>query len=257
MRYRLGAGLVAAIGLGACAAQAADANPRPKSYPVHDRGERLNGPPLVPDAALAARVDADGAPKEARRELAHSLIAQSDASCENYLVGASVEENRWDGGLSIAALLFSTLSGLASPKQTKDALSAGSTFAQGTRTSLKDTVLAGNDYQLIYTAVKNGRQERRRQLYADIETGAFDTWSSNSITTFLTPYHLNCGINYALERLEAATRELGKTPPDPPPKPTPDGVQEEAAQAAGETEGSAVGAETADADPPGPRAPNS
>ena len=105
----------------------------------------------------------------------------------------------------------------------------------------------GNEYRLIYTAVKNGRQERRRQLYADIAEGEFDTWSSSSIASFLTPYHLDCGVNYALERLEAAARELGVTPANAAPAPAPEAP-------AGEAEADKDGG----AQPPtGPRAPRS
>lgn len=247
----------AALALAATTAQAATTEKAAATekaakdkYPVHARGERLNGPPLKAETVLADRVDAAGATGGSRRELAYSLIAQSDASCENYLVGVSEQRNWVVGSLSIASLFFNALSVLSKPTQTKNALTQAAGFSTGTSSELQKTIMNGAEYRLIYTAVKNGRQERRRQLYADIDEGKFDTWSSTSITSFLTPYHHDCGINYALERLEAAARELGKTPADPPPKPP---VEPSVKEVQAEKDG----APGASPPPTGPRAPRS
>ncbi|MDP3383707.1 MAG: hypothetical protein Q8S47_10320 [Phenylobacterium sp.] len=245
-KFQVGLAVVAALGLAATGTQAAEGQ-----YPIHERGERLNGPPLKPDQALAGRVDAGAASTaQARRELAYTLIAQSDASCENYLVGVSEQRNKVVGGLSIASLFFNALSVLSKPAQTKNALAQAAGLSTGASSELQNTIMNGNEYRLIYTAVKNGRQERRRQLYADIHEGKFDTWSSTSITSILTPYHHDCGINYALERLEAAARELGKTPADERPEPVPEAPAEAAAPRQDGNSGVAP-------PPTGPRAPRS
>ncbi|HMP61905.1 MAG TPA: hypothetical protein PKA17_02180, partial [Phenylobacterium sp.] len=170
---------------------------------------------FVLDQAMRSRFGEDN--PAVRREAALSLIAQSDALCEHYLVGVSERRNQVRAGLSVTSLLLNTLSGVLKPISTSAALTAAGTFSQGASTSIENTVMGGNEYRLIYTAVKNGRQERRRILYADINGGQFDTWSADSIVAYLTPYHLDCGLNYALERLDAATSALGSREPDPPP----------------------------------------
>jgi hypothetical protein len=184
-------------------------------------GKQANPPRLTVSPDFQTRFKDPNSGAALRHEFAYTLIAQSDADCEDYLVGISVVQGRVGGSLSVTSLLLSTIATITTPLRSAHLLSAGSTALSGSEKALKDTVFGGNEYRLLYTAVKSGREERRRQLFADIEGGAYDTWSAESIAAHLTPYHLNCGINFGLERLEAATKELAAKPAGPPPTPSP------------------------------------
>jgi hypothetical protein len=180
---------------------------------IRDHGARINGPPPQPDQQVLDKFKSGSEEPEIRRELAFNLIAKSDSACEDYLIGLSAQRNFWAGGLAVGASLLSTAGGVTTPVRSANLISAGSSAAQNTSRLLTETVFGGNEFRLLYSAVKNGREERRRQLFDDINRGGFDKWSMQSIQTYLTPYHFDCGINYALDRLASASDAQGARPP--------------------------------------------
>jgi hypothetical protein len=165
-------------------------------------GAGFNSKPFVPTDEENKLMGLKGSPQ---REYLYRLLADSDAQCEDYLIGASVTRN----GL---AVLFDTLSaGLTAvgtvirPETTTQALAAGATFTQNTRKSLNDELLGGQAYGLIYRSVHDGRAEIRQRIYTEAENKVFDQWSAVSIAAYVNGnYHNRCGVNFALGRLSEA-----------------------------------------------------
>lgn len=201
--------LIASLGLAGCEHLTPD---------YRAAGAKLNGPalmdlPLTKDfevrfeaetAAATARQRAD-----LRREMVATLLAVSDVRCENYLVGVGVYANSTRASFDVASLALSTAGGVATPERSANLLSALSTFAGGARDSLANTVFAGRDYPVLYAAIRNGRRTQRDRYLDVAHDGGFDTWGRASITTLMTSYDVDCGINYGLQLISDAVAAQG------------------------------------------------
>jgi len=180
-------------------------------------GEKLSPEPLTLTGTEAAR--AQGATTNAQKEIARRLIAKSDTDCENFLIGASVARNTTASVFDVASAALNGVGSVIAPADTARALSAASGFTQSTRKTLNDELLGGYAFGILYRAVHEGRDGLRQELHDEIDAGAFNTWSAESIRDYINGrYQTKCGINYGLSRLgeaesraeqaEARSREL-------------------------------------------------
>lgn len=144
-----------------------------------------------------------------RREMVATLLAVSDVRCENYLVGVSVSSNSTRAGLDLTSLALGTAGGVATPEESANLLSALSTLAGGARQSLADTVFAGRDFPVIYSAIRNGRRAQRDRYLDLAHDGDFDRWGFGSILNLMNAYDLDCGINYGLQLISDAVAAQG------------------------------------------------
>jgi hypothetical protein len=195
-------GTVACLGLlGGCATLTHD---------YRTVGRDLNG---VSPADLAAEVmpettfDAEDDPRgnrALRRDFVYGMMAASDVDCEDYLIGVAAVANQTRAGFGATGLALNTAGALATPDRSSRLLNALGALTGSTTTALEDTVFAGRDFQIIYTAVQTGRRSTRDQIRTQLEAGTFDTWGYQSLVALVTPYHLNCGINYGLQQIAEA-----------------------------------------------------
>lgn len=181
-------------------------------------GRDLNGPSpselanqVMPKQDFEAR-DAPGN-RAVRRDLVYGMTAASDVDCEDYMIGVSAMANQTRAGLGVAGLALNTGGALATPERSSRLLNALGALAGSTTTALEDTVFASQDFQIIYTAVQTGRRNTRDQIWARLDTGAYDTWGYESLVSLVTPYHLNCGINYGLQQIAEAVEFQARNPP--------------------------------------------
>lgn len=181
-------------------------------------GAKLNGPGLMDlaltqDFATRFRLETAATTSQQRadlrREMVATLLAVSDVRCENYLVGVGVYANSTLAGFDVTSLALSTAGGIATPERSANLLSALSTFAGGARASLANTVFAGRDYPVLYAAIRNGRRTQRDRYLDVAHDGGFDTWGHASITTLMTSYDVDCGINYGLQLISDAVAAQG------------------------------------------------
>lgn len=136
-----------------------------------------------------------------RRELAHSLLRQSDTHCEDYLARLSGGRRGMSATLGVASLLFSAVGAASTTVADATRWSAASTFAQSSDSELGQRIFAGREYSLIYAANRNGRKRTRTELLESVEGGKFDAWSLSSVFTLANAYHHECGLNYGLHQL--------------------------------------------------------
>ncbi len=191
-------------------------------------GRKLNGPApeelaarVMTQAAFDGRDDAiataNAAEKRAlRRDLVYGMLSASDVDCEDYLIGVSATANQTRAGFGVTGLALSTAGSIATPERSSRLLNALGALTGSTTTALEDTVFAGQDFQIIYTAVQTGRRNNRDQIGARLERGDLDAWGYTSLVYLVTPYHLNCGINYGLQQIAEAVEIQARSRPDSP-----------------------------------------
>lgn len=202
---------------GACASSGTDVNGDGR-FTMHDEGLAANGPVLSLSQrwedrfeSAYAREDGGGViDGELRRELARSLIAQSNAKCDNYLVGITGAQNSADIGLNLTQLALTTAGGLASPEESANLLSSLATFFGATNRELKDNLFGGREIEVIAQAVLAARSVEEQALRARIEGGAFDRWDGTSVLHDVHDYDQKCGIGYGLRSIAAAV-EVART----------------------------------------------
>jgi hypothetical protein len=180
---------------------------------VNQLGRKVSPVALTPQGDIKTRFDAASAPNSStaaqmpalRRELASSLIAQSDRLCEDYLTGVSVVRNGYATGLGVGALSFSAAGGVTTPVRSANLLSAIASLLTGANTNVSSTLFGGREYPLIYAAVKTGRRAQRDRIITEIEksNGDYSTWGYHSILALVEGYHSDCGVNYGLQRMNA------------------------------------------------------
>lgn len=167
---------------------------------AHELGAKANPPPLtLPERHQTIYTGAIG-----NQGLAYYLIGESDIRCENYLVGVAIARNGTDAGLSVSAQALSTIGGLVAPGSAANAFSGASTFVQGTNRTLNDTIFSGQDFHVVYTAVKRGRDRLREDLVRDIDAGRWDTLPHEGVLSRVVPYDLNCGLTFGMNELARA-----------------------------------------------------
>jgi hypothetical protein len=153
-------------------------------------------PPVSPPTPPLSSVQA--------RELADTLLNQSDINCQNYLTGVSWINNATTASLDFAALTLSSIAPITSPARAAAILSAGSAVSTGSKQLLSNDLLGGKDYGLIHDAVIDGRIAERKIIQVDIDSGKFDDWSAYAILSHVQPYHYDCGIEFGLKYLREA-----------------------------------------------------
>lgn len=169
----------------------------------YELGQRANPPPLVlPSDHQTAYTGTTG-----NQGLAYHLIGQSDVRCDNYLVGVAIARNGTDAGLSVGAQALSTIGGLVAPGSAANAFSGASTFVQGTNRTLNDTIFSGQDFHVVYTAVKRGRDRLREDMIKQIDTGAWDTLPHEGVLSRVVPYDLSCGVTFGMNELARAVAQ--------------------------------------------------
>ncbi len=189
-------------------------------------GRSLNGPTpyeladrIMSEEAFDQR-DAAIAPGDAagkrslRRDLVYGMVSGSDVDCEDYLIGVSATANQTRAGLGVTGLALNAAGAIATPERSSRLLNALGALTGSTTTALEDTVFAGQDFQIIYTAVQTGRRNNRDQMVARLDGGDFDRWGYVSLVSLVTPYHLNCGINYGLQQIAEAVEIQARSRPD-------------------------------------------
>lgn len=206
--------------LGACGSMGADINGDGRRT-LHDQGLADNGPPLVltdrwnQRFATAYANEQSGRPTDGdlRRELFRSLIAESNAKCDNYLVGLVGVQNGYDTGLSLLALSATTASSVASPESSANLLGSLATFFTATRREVTNGVFGGKDVEILVQAVVLGRQIEEQRLFAQMNYGYFDRWDATSILSEVHAYDQKCGIGYGLQRLQESLVHVSRQAP--------------------------------------------
>lgn len=196
-----------------------------------EEGRKLNGSlpsdlanRVMPEGTFNARAGED--PRVVRRDLVHGMLALSDVECEDYLIGVSVAANNTEAGLGLAGLALSTASAVSTPERSSKLLAQLSALTGTSATALGDTVFAGRDFQVIYSAIQTGRRRDRERLFAQVKNRELDDWGYQSLIAAVTPYHLNCGLTYGLQQIteaveEQARRQDGGAAPGVAPAPPP------------------------------------
>lgn len=213
-------GLVALSMLGGCVSMTPD---------YRGIGRKLNGlsSEALGDASMTEsrfderdrRPDTDA--RALRRDFIRGMVSASNEDCEDYMIGVSASANQVRGSLGFAGLSFAAAGSIATPERSSRLLNALGALTGSTVTSLEDTVFNGRDFQIIYAAVQTGRRADRDRIYADLETGRFDTWGYLSLRDLILPIHLNCGINYGLQQIaEAVEAQARQSAPASPQTPT-------------------------------------
>jgi len=186
---------IIAIACGLSLSACATLGPRP-----HELGEQVNPPPLtLPQDHRTVYTGATG-----NQGLAYHLIGRSDIQCENYLVGVAIARNGTDAGLSVGAQALSTIGGLVAPGSAANAFSGASTFVQGTNRTLNDTIFSGQDFHVVYTAVKRGRDRLREDMITQIDAGQWNTLPHEGVLSRVVPYDLSCGVTFGMNELARA-----------------------------------------------------
>jgi hypothetical protein len=181
-------------------------------------GRDLNGPsPSELASQVMSREEFEardtGEDRDLRRDFVYGMTSASDVDCEDYMIGVSAVANQTRAGLGATGLALNTAGALATPERSSRLLSALGGLTGSTTTALEDTVFASQDFQIIYTAVQTGRRNTRDQFWQRLEAGEFDTWGYPSLVSLITPYHLNCGINYGLQQIAEAVEFQARNPP--------------------------------------------
>jgi len=99
-----------------------------------------------------------------QRSAMTALLNASDAKCKVVMVDVLNIGKSTQSVLGISALGLSTAGGLSSPTRSANILSGLASFVIGTEDELKDTILGGNDPNLIYDAVWTGRAILRSKI---------------------------------------------------------------------------------------------
>ena len=189
---------IIAIACGLSLSACGTLGPRP-----HELGERANPPPLLlPSDHLTAYTGTTG-----NQSLAYYLIGASDIRCDNYLVGVAIARNGTDAGLSVSAQALSTIGGLVAPGSAANAFSGASTFAQGANRTLNDTIFSGQDFHVVYTAVKRGRDRLREYMVQQIDAGQWNTLPHEGVLSRVVPYDLSCGVTFGMNELARAVAQ--------------------------------------------------
>lgn len=179
---------------------------------LHDTGLSANGPVLAlndrwgPRFSTAyAREDQGGTfDGDLRRELLFSLIADSNAKCDNYLVGLAGVQNSYDTSLNLGGLALTTAAGLSSPQRSANILAALGTFFGSANEEITNNVFGGKDIEVLISAVKSSRATEQAILESRARAGDFDRWDATSILREVHAYDQNCGISYGLLKLQEA-----------------------------------------------------
>ena len=139
-----------------------------------------------------------------RRELLYSLVAESNAKCDNYLVGLAGIQNSYDTGLNLGRSALTTAAGLSSPERSANMLAAFATFLGSTNEEITSNVFGGKDIEVLTSAVKGGRATEEAILFSRARDGDFDRWDATSVLREVHAYDQNCGISYGLRKLQEA-----------------------------------------------------
>ncbi len=202
----------AAFACTGCASLGKDVNNDSRWTP-HDIGLAANGPPLTFPARLKERFDraylAEAAPGATpngalRRELFRSLLRESDAKCETYLVGIGAGRTAYDTVFGVGSHALVTAGSLASPERSANLLSALGGFFQSTNETLNNNLFGGEDIQVLAGAVRAGRRTEYEVMMLEVTSGVYDTWDAESIMRQAEAYDQKCGIGYGLDRLREA-----------------------------------------------------
>lgn len=187
-------------------------------------GRSLNGPSpaelanqVMSAEAFSARDNPEGN-RSVRRDLVYGMTAASDVDCEDYMIGVSATANQTRASLGVTGLALNTAGALATPERSSRVLNALGALTGSATTSLEDTVFASQDFQIIYTAVQTGRRNTRDQIWARVQSGDLDDWGYASLVSLVTPYHLNCGINYGLQQIAEAVEMQARNSADQTPQ---------------------------------------
>lgn len=179
---------------------------------LHDTGLSANGPVLALNdrwgprfsAAYAREAQGGEFDGDLRRELLYSLIADSNAKCDNYLVGLAGIQNSYDTGLNLGRTALVTAAGLSSPERSANLLAALAGFFGSTREEITNNVFGGKDIEVLSGAVMAGRATEEAILASRASAGAFDRWDATSVLREVHAYDQNCGISYGIRQLQEA-----------------------------------------------------
>lgn len=179
---------------------------------LHDTGLSANGPVLALNdrwgprfsAAYAREAEGGGFDGDLRRELLYSLIADSNAKCDNYLVGLAGIQNSYDTGLNLGRAALTTAAGLSSPQRSANILAAVATFFGSANEEITNNVFGGKDIEVLISAVKSSRAIEHAILLSRAQAREFDRWDATSVLREVHAYDQNCGISYGLLKLQEA-----------------------------------------------------
>lgn len=177
---------------------------------LHDTGLAANGPLLALNDRWGSRFSTAYAREEQggafdgdlRRELVFALIADSNAKCDNYLVGLAGIQNSYDAGLNLGRSALTTAAGLSSPQRSANLLAGVASFLGATREEITNNVFGGKDIEVLTSAVKAGRATEEAILVGRARAGDFDRWDATSVLREIHSYDQNCGISYGLRKLQ-------------------------------------------------------
>lgn len=204
--YRMIATACAALALAGCTTM---------GQQIRDKGAALNGAALAVPAGFDTRITFDNRDQHlVRRELILALLAQSDRTCENYLIGMAAFRNETSLSLDLTSLVLGSVGALVDSAEAANILSGGSAAMQAAERTAEENLFGGRTQALIYTAVRQGRLRQRQQIMKDWEAKKFDGWSAASITAELDRYHLDCGVSFGLTELEAALARSAQEQPN-------------------------------------------
>ena len=135
-----------------------------------------------------------------KKALATLLINESDKSCYEYLTTLTTVERTTRSLFGASSEILSAAGALVSPRSTANILSGISGATQGIEGELSNSVLGGQDGDILVQAVKKGRGRQRQKLRESFITSG-QTFDFNHFLIEFPTYHSSCGINYGRQVL--------------------------------------------------------
>lgn len=152
--------------------------------------------------------------EEEKKTLGTLLVKSSDEACYKYLTEISTTEKTLRSGLGVSALLLSAASSVTTPVRSANLLSGISTATQGVEDELSNSILGGQDGDLLVQAVRKGRKSQRAAM-ADLLEGkqvngkVVVKANFNRFLMEFPTYHDSCGISFARQVLRDAVNAAG------------------------------------------------
>tara|TARA_R110000851_G_scaffold110286_1_gene232993 strand:+ start:919 stop:1569 length:651 start_codon:yes stop_codon:yes gene_type:complete len=131
-----------------------------------------------------------------------SLLAKSDATCNEYLADITRGQRTWRSTFSILGLAFGTAGGVATPEGSSKLLSALSGGMSGLSGKLDEGLLSNQAGHLIRASNIALREELRLEIVRSMSPGGeYENAPLPLMLSVVQSYHSRCSIDDGLTRL--------------------------------------------------------
>ncbi len=148
--------------------------------------------------------EADDLPRKIA--IALHFVSKSDRLCYEYMTSVNTLDRGISAGLRTSALLFTALTGLATPINTKNALAAGTSLVLGTEETLRGAILNDQTSDALIGAVEAKRYEEKLKFFEHFHPDNRTELNYLYVMNSIEQYHDTCGISAGSRALVDAVK---------------------------------------------------